>query len=515
MNDYALEGKDLGAKTSYFTIVTPDYGAQARVLVKSILASCNPRDVTIYIVGSGQHQSLFSDLQCDVEFAADAIGQRTYEDLATRYSAAEVCFALKPVLAEAILGRGAGQAIFVDADCLFLSTPIQAEYALGDGATAVLTPHILRSATGRHYIDDRALLRSGTINSGFFGVSATDEARALLSWWKERALADCTLDDAHGTYYEQKWLDLAPSLFSGITLIRDQGYNVAYWNLHQRKLEKTPEGKWTAGGRPLVFIHFSRWSTASMAPEEYARRHIQDPGATAASLPILQDYAAAVQAEQVPNGIDTFTIQVDDQHLPDGSRITPVMRRALWRNIAVCDGERATLVEVLNAPSPRMPQFPPYTLSNYYEEFWLSRPDLRYNKFDVDRADGLRAFTRWLVDVGQAESKIPECLMAPARKALQVDAELIKEHCVQLEAQVTSLETQILSLEAQDGSLKAQVATLKAQVTLLEAQLTDCKHANAELETQVAVWTALSKSRTFRVFRAYRLLRRRLSERTL
>ncbi len=112
MTDNKIEGKSPVSLTSFFTIITPDYSAQARVLVKSIIASCSPKNVTVYIVGRGQYKSLFSDLQCDVELASDIIGQAAYDDLVTRYGAAETCFALKPVLAEALLAKGAPQIFF-------------------------------------------------------------------------------------------------------------------------------------------------------------------------------------------------------------------------------------------------------------------------------------------------------------------------------------------------------------------------------------------------------------------
>lgn len=489
MTDSKFEDNNHASLTTFFTVITPDYTAQARVLVKSIVALCSPKHVIVYIVGRGHYKDLFRDLQCDVELAADIIGQPAYDDLVTRYGAAETCFALKPMLAEALLAKGASQIIFVDADCLFLSAPTQAEFALKEGASAVFTPHILRSAAGQHYVDDRAFLRSGSINIGFFGISSTNEARELLAWWKDRVCADCTVDDGHGTYYEQKWLDLAQSLFEGVTLIRDQGYNIAYWNMHQRPLKKATKGLWTVDAQPVVFVHFSRWAISTMTPEEYAGKHIQNQAAIEASLPILEAYLVAVKAEQEVNGIDTLSIPVDDQQLPDGSPITQIMRRALWRNIAVLDGKPKTLLDVLNAPSPRILQFPPYTLSNFYEEFWLSRPDLKNNKFDVDIADGLRAFIRWIVDVGQDESKIPECLMSVARRALQLDAEMIKQHCHHLEEQV---ESQKIEIESQ----KIEIETYE--------------HANAESEARIAAWLTLSESRTFRMLRAYRSLRSRL-----
>jgi hypothetical protein len=490
--------------------------------VKSILATCKPRDVTIFLVGTRQHKGLFSDLSCDVVYAVDVVGERVYDDLMTRYSAAEACFAMKPVLAEVLLAKGATRVIFTDADCQYFSAPTLVERMLRDGATAVITPHILRNADGRHYIDDRALLRSGTTNSGFFGVSATDEARALLAWWKERNCTDCTLNDAHGTYYEQKWLDLAQSLFDGVVMIRDPAYNVAYWNLYQRALEQTPGGQWTVDGRPLVFFHFSRWRLPTMTVDEYSREYIRIASAETACRPILESYAVAVEAERMRDGFDTFSIKVEDQHLPDGSPITPIMRRALWRNIPPRDGERTIWVEVLNAPSPRLPHFSPYTLTNYYEEFWLARADLRYNKFDIQWVDGLRAFTRWLVDVGQAESGIPECLMIPARTALKADADLIKQRCAELETQVASLEAlraedqqRYASLEALRAEDQQRYASLEALRAEDQQRYASLEARAAEIDSRLTKWIAVSKGRAFRAFRAYMRLRNRLTGRSL
>lgn len=488
---------EISSTANYFTIVTPNFIPQARVLVRSILETCNPKTVTIFIVGSEEKQYIFNDLECGIEFASHVVGSNSYQDLMTRYGAAEVCFSLKPTLAEILLARDSSPVIFIDADCFFLSPPTEAVNLLNGGASAVLTPHIIQSATGRHYVDDRALLRSGSINAGFFGVSSTDEARSFLSWWRDRVLADCTVDDAHGTYYEQKWLDLAQSLFPYINLIRDEGYNIAYWNLHQRPLTRDSEGHLAANGKRAVFLHFSRWFLSTTTPPEYAESRIQDPTAAVSVLPLLESYYAAIQSERMMGGVDAFSITVDGQYLPDGTPITPIMRRSLWRNISVSKGAGVDILDILNAPSPRMPQFPPYTLSNFYEEFWLSRPDLRYNKFDVDRGDGLRAYVRWLIDVGQRESSIPECLMLPARNALRTDADLIQQRCVELE--------QIL------GHKENHLALLQGQIESLQADKATCEAENSKLESRIDAWIALSKGRIFRMAFAYMQFRGRLS----
>ena len=50
-------------------------------------------------------------------------------------------------------------------------------------------------------------------------------------------------------------MDLAPGLFEGVHVLTDPAYNVAYWNLHGRRV--TVDGRPRVNGRSLVFFHFS------------------------------------------------------------------------------------------------------------------------------------------------------------------------------------------------------------------------------------------------------------------
>ncbi len=58
-------------------------------------------------------------------------------------------------------------------------------------------------------------------------------------------------------FVDQKWIDFAPCFFTSIGLLKHEGCNVAYWNLHERYIFGT-NGNWIVNNRdPLVFYHFS------------------------------------------------------------------------------------------------------------------------------------------------------------------------------------------------------------------------------------------------------------------
>jgi hypothetical protein len=100
------------------------------------------------------------------------------------------------------------------------------------------------------------ILRAGSFNAGFVAVSESPEARSFLEWWASRTAHWGFVAPERGYQGDQKWLDLAPSLFRGVVALRDPGSNVGAWSLHARRVERGAAGL-TVNGSPLAFFHFS------------------------------------------------------------------------------------------------------------------------------------------------------------------------------------------------------------------------------------------------------------------
>ena len=104
--------------------------------------------------------------------------------------------------------------------------------------------------------NDSHIMKSGIFNLGFIGVKKSETVDRFLRWWQNKLYDKCVIDHAAGYFVDQKFIDYAFVLFRNISIIYDTGYNVAYWNLHSRKISLR-ENKWVCNNGKLYFFHFS------------------------------------------------------------------------------------------------------------------------------------------------------------------------------------------------------------------------------------------------------------------
>jgi hypothetical protein len=237
------------------TTVSKNYLAYARCLTDSFLA--HHPDGQVFVLLVDEVKAAFDPQQERfTTILAKDLGLPDFNSLAFRYFVFELNTALKPFFFEYLFKTyGCQKLFYFDPDIQF-HQPIDELLALLDSANILLLPHLTGFLEDNYQPDEISILRSGIYNLGFIGLSNRPETAAFLSWWQRKLRKYCTGEQDKGLFLDQRWVDLAPGLFSGVHIHRDPGYNVAYWNLNHRQITATPSG-YMVNGQPLKFYHFS------------------------------------------------------------------------------------------------------------------------------------------------------------------------------------------------------------------------------------------------------------------
>lgn len=287
----------------FVSIATASHLSQAQLALASVRSSGGSVRRVIYLFGAPPGLSC-SDPGLELRYAEQHMDAALFRYLVRRYTAPEVCFALKPFVMKQLLGEGAQQVHYIDADIRFHADAGITEAVLADG-DLLLTPHYLHP----YPLDDRrprvlTLLRSGVFNGGYVGVRNTPQGLAFLDWWAENLARECENDPRQGTCGDQRWLDLVPALFPGCLIWRHPGANVAYWNLHERVITHSEDG-YRSNGELLLFFHFSGFSSDSPLDISRYQDRIR-PADDSALRSILLDHAREFASLEVSGKIPPY-----------------------------------------------------------------------------------------------------------------------------------------------------------------------------------------------------------------
>jgi hypothetical protein len=178
----------------------------------------------------------------------------------------EACTGVKgPALVKLLGEPGEDRAIYLDPDIVVFDSldPILRRL---DDCSIVLTPHCADAETELFGIVNNEItsLAHGVYNLGFLGVAGDAEGRRFARWWARRLYHFCHDDIPRGLFTDQRWIDLVPAQFDRVGILRDPQYNVASWNLTQRRLTGSVEEGVCCNGRPLCFYHFSHINTGAL-----------------------------------------------------------------------------------------------------------------------------------------------------------------------------------------------------------------------------------------------------------
>ncbi len=238
------------------TIIAKNYVPFARVLARSVAEQRRgARCFTLVIDDCGGYIDAAEEPFELVEIAALDI--EGFDRMAAMYDVLELSTAVKPWLLRHLMReRGVERVIYLDPD-IRLFDPLDEVDSLLAEHPIVVTPHLAEPMPrDGAKPSERDILSSGAYNLGFLGMSAGAEVDGLLDWWSERLRTDCIVAPEEALFVDQRWMDLAPGLVDGFHVLRDPGYNVAYWNLAGRTVSRG-DGGYEVNGKPLRFFHFS------------------------------------------------------------------------------------------------------------------------------------------------------------------------------------------------------------------------------------------------------------------
>jgi hypothetical protein len=247
------------SQTHVFTSITSNYLPKARVLAESV-KRFDP-DLYFHLVLCDNVPvgfSLASEPFDDVIFAEDLV-KDNFAQWAFGHSVVELCTAVKGAALEHIFStHDANQVLYFDPDMVVFSRLDELQQALS-GRSLILTPHQTDpETTDRGILDNEvSSLVHGVFNLGFVGVRNCPEGRRFSRWWAQRLSKYCHDDLARGLFTDQKWVNLAPCFFEEVGILRSPAYNVATWNLTNRKATGSLETGIQINGEPLGFYHFS------------------------------------------------------------------------------------------------------------------------------------------------------------------------------------------------------------------------------------------------------------------
>jgi len=392
------------------TIVASNYLAQARVCARSFRAHHPDARMFVAFIDDPSEALAPGGEPFEVVTLKDV----AIPDLARmsfKYTVLEFSTAVKPFIMEHLLQReGIERLLYLDPD-IEVFAPLDALFGGLDEIPISLTPHTLSPIEDAAEPSERSLLQAGVYNLGYVGVASHPRAVEMLRWWQRRCSAWCVSRPAEGLFVDQKWMDLAPAMFAPVRIETDPGLNVAYWNLHERRVTAADAPR--VNGVPLKFFHFSGYSPAR--PDNVSKhqdRFAMDQVGEARTL--FERYGARLQQEgfedlvRRPYGRGRFT---------DGVAVPDVARDLYYRLPAATADHFAnpfatgagSFREWLTAPSDADPYGVP-RLSNLVLHVPAFRPDIA-RAFGMATELDRPALLAWLHSAGHAELRIDAALL--------------------------------------------------------------------------------------------------------
>jgi Glycosyl transferases group 1 len=391
------------------TIISKNYIALARTLADSF-HKFHP-DVPFFVLLVDEVDGYFEpEREVFYMVGTDELDIPDKNSFCFKYNILELNTAVKPYFLLRLFDKyGIKKLIYFDPDIL-ITEKVSHVFELLDTYSIVLVPHITQPIEDNFRPSELDLLQAGTYNLGFIALAATPTTQRLLSWWQKRVYEQCLLAPDRGMHVDQKWMDLVPGLFDEVFIIREPGYDVAYWNLHSRTVDLR-DGRIRVNGEPCYFFHFSGFDplNISMVSKHQNRFTLNDLGQVTRLFEQYRDLLLTNGHEQTKNWPYAFG------YFDNGAKI-PDIARQMYHALGAQRKQFGNPFSTSSAPSffnwlnEPISRDPGETITRLWYEIYYKLPHVRQIFPDVF-GKHRKGFFQWISISGKKDYQIDDRLV--------------------------------------------------------------------------------------------------------
>lgn len=296
-----------------FTICSNNYIPKSQVLCTSI-KKVSATNVFLVLADKKNDAIDYSTLGFDKIIYAEDLPIADLQWMKEHYNIVEFNTALKSFAFEYIFSNTNFNAVYYFDPDIKVYQPIEELDATWTDYKIILTPHCLTAIPfDNKFPGENLFLNHGIFNLGFIGLRRSSVADEVVKWWNERLLKNCIIDLKEGFFVDQIWANVLPVYYPESTFIcRLLGANMAYWNLHERKLEIVENQYRINRTEKLFFYHFSSFdiNLSVLTPTPEGRYSFED-------FPALKMLYQEYKDEYLKfNTVDFKTIKYFDGQYP-------------------------------------------------------------------------------------------------------------------------------------------------------------------------------------------------------
>ncbi len=253
-----------------FTICTYSYLGLAKTLISSFEKYNKGYDFWIVCIDCNGNieKCILADTLFDKSIDEKELLKRKFQYDITEYSTFVKPFAFKYFFA-----KNYEKVVYFDPDIMFFS---EFTDILDERYSAFVTPHKVFNAAQDMINEEVDISNHGVYNCGFICFNNDEYSHYFIDFWCDRLLDYCYIDEEHGVYTDQKWVDfIHVKMIDRVKIINNIGCNVAPWNLNERLITKVNDEfivKHDNICSKMVFFHFSGFDYRALLKGEVVHK---------------------------------------------------------------------------------------------------------------------------------------------------------------------------------------------------------------------------------------------------